>query len=772
MNSYLGLVKEYAKVHKKKNRLTVLCIAISVMLVTTVFSMADIGAEAQVRGYIQQNGNYHVTINGISDEVAEQIGGREEVKVSGWIGSAEGAVYQGKEMLVMGGGKEISAEMKLVAIEGEFPQTDNEALLDRKGLELLGLSIGNTADIPFNGGQTRQYRITGVYGDFSALSASDAHGLFLTIDGIRAVPSERYSEYYSIQFDKGVNIRRAIREIKAEYALTDEQVNENMRLLGLMGQSDDSAMWQLYYTIGALFALVALAGVFMIAGSFNMSVLERTQFFGLLRCLGASKKQIKRYIRLEGLLYSLHGIPIGLFAGCVSTWCCVLMLNIADLGDSVPKIALFQISFPGVAAGLAVGFLVVMFASGAPAKKAAGVSPQAAVTGNINRGVNRKIKRAANAKLHIDTAMGIHHAFSNKKNLILTAGSFALSIILFLGFTVLIDLMNHAVKPLKPYAPDISVTAADNSGTIDVSTADKLRGLPHIKQIYGRMIRSGIPDNDASAGETAVFVSYDKLQFHWAEEMLISGSIENAENGRGILVDHEKAQRAGWKPGDSVSLSIDGKAFEFVISGILDHVPFDAQDGEWIAICSESTFTGAIGISEYTIIDMQVNEDISAEIRSVILADMRLLDKQQSNREARAAYYTISVFIYGFLFVISLIALINIMNIVSASVSSRMNNYGVMRAVGMSGRQLKKIITAEAAAYAVTGCAVGSVLGLILHCLFYGLMITSNWGTAWRPPLAVLAVIVFSVLLTTFVSVLFPSKQIEKMSIANVLNAG
>jgi len=57
------------------------------------------------------------------------------------------------------------------------------------------------------------------------------------------------------------------------------------------------------------------------------------------------------------------------------------------------------------------------------------------------------------------------------------------------------------------------------------------------------------------------------------------------------------------------------------------------------------------------------------------------------------------------------------MDTVNASVSSRMNNYGIMRAVGMSGKQLKKIITA--AAYAITGCIAGSVLGLLLHRFFY-----------------------------------------------------
>jgi putative ABC transport system permease protein len=101
-----------------------------------------------------------------------------------------------------------------------------------------------------------------------------------------------------------------------------------------------------------------------------------------------------------------------------------------------------------------------------------------------------------------------------------------------------------------------------------------------------------------------------------------------------------------------------------------------------------------------------------------------------------------------------------------------MNNYGVMRAVGMSCKQLRKMITAEAAAYAITGSIVGSVLGLLMHRYFFGLMITSKWGENCQPPAAVLTIAIFAALFTTFVAVILPAKRIEEMSIVNVVNAG
>lgn len=771
MKSYLGLVSEYTKVHKKKNRLTVICIAISVMLVTAIFGMAELSVKAQINAYIMQQGNFHVNIKGITESAAEKISRRSDVNVSDWVAVSEDTTYQGRELIVQGSGKEFAEQMNLVVLDGRYPSSEHEALLDKRALEQFGLSIGDTIEVPFTNGQTRQYRITGIYGDFSMLTGNDAHGLFLTVDGVRAIGLEEYAQYYYIQFEKGVNIRRALSEIKAEYGLSEEQISQNRVLLGLMGQSDDSAMWQLYITAGVLFVLVTMSGVFMISSSFNMSILERTQFFGLLRCLGATKKQVKRYVRLEGLQVSIKGIPIGLFAGCLVLWSAILVLNTASLRFVLPAMPLFQISWLGIGAGTIVGFLVVMLASRAPAKKAALVSPQAAVTGNINSANNHQSGRHVSTKLRIDTSMGIRHAFSNKKNIVLTAGSVALSIILLLSFSVLTTFMEHAATPLKPYAPDITVMGKDIADTLDRSVMEEIRKLPHIKQLYGRMFCYDILSNSNGQDGTATLISYDEPQLRWAEEMLIAGDIEDVRSG-GVLIGYDEASKFNRKIGDTILLNLSGNIYPLHIAGILSDTPFNAKGSEWVLICAEEKFTELTGMRDYTVIDMQVDENISEQVRSVIPPEIMLLDKHQRNSETRAAYYTMAVFVYGFVFVIALVAFINIVNTVNASVSSRMGNYGVMRAVGMAMKQLKKMVIAEVASYTTVGIIVGGVLGLLFHKFFFAITVTSNWGDPWQPPIAVLLFTITAAILTTLIAASSPTKKIENTSIVEVVNAG
>ena len=91
-----------------------------------------------------------------------------------------------------------------------------------------------------------------------------------------------------------------------------------------------------------------------------------------------------------------------------------------------------------------------------PAKKAAKVSPLAAVSGNAND--LEPARNAANTQLlKIDTALGIYHAKANRKNLFLMTSSFALSIILFLSFSVTVEFMQHTLTPLQPWTADLSI---------------------------------------------------------------------------------------------------------------------------------------------------------------------------------------------------------------------------------------------------------------------------------------------------------------------------
>ena len=120
---------------------------------------------------------------------------------------------------------------------------------------------------------------------------------------------------------------------------------------------------------------------------------------------------------------------------------------------------------------------------------------------------------------------------------------------------------------------------------------------------------------------------------------------------------------------------------------------------------------------------------------------------------------------------IALITIFNVINSIALSVAARTKQYGVFRAIGLSTRQLSKMVIAEAATYAVSGCVVGTLVGMICNKLLFNLLISSKWGEAWTPPFAELGIILLIVILSVVLAVYGPIQKIHQMSIVDTISA-
>lgn len=140
-------------------------------------------------------------------------------------------------------------------------------------------------------------------------------------------------------------------------------------------------------------------------------------------------------------------------------------------------------------------------------------------------------------------------------------------------------------------------------------------------------------------------------------------------------------------------------------------------------------------------------------------------------QQQRNLYYTFAVLVYGFLSIIVAITIFHIMNTINLGVAAKMKEYGSMRAIGMSNRQLIKMIIAEAGTYAISGVIWGCIIGLPMHWVIYVSLITNIWGTAWSVPFIPLILIIAIVLLTSLLAVKGPAKRLQRMSIVENISA-
>ena len=783
MKNYLDLVPISAKVHRKQNRMSIICIVLAVFLVTAIFGMADMFIRGQILQTQQENGNWHIGIRNISDEDATLISSRPEVAILADYGvlnyrGEQDYTLSGKNVVICGSSESHVTEIFNTLDEGQFPTNENEALITNNAKDILDLEIGEQIVITLPNGDEMSYTISGFLNNAAKLMSEDSYGVFLTTEGFRAIypndissnPSDYTMRY--VQFNNTRNIQHSIAEIKQQFGLSDEQVSENTELLGLLGQSSNSFMLQVYAVAVVLFILVLIAGILMITSSMNSNVAQRTEFFGMVRCIGTTPKQVMRLVRKEALNWCRFAIPLGVVGGIVLVWvlCAILRQLSPEFFGGMPA---FSISYPSVIAGIVVGLLTVLLAARSPAKKASKVSPLAAVSGNAND--LQPVKKAANTKFFkIETSLGIHHAKASKKNFILMIGSFSVSIILFLAFSVTIDFMNHTLTPLQPWTADISVISPENTCSVKAEYIEELRQNSAVKNAYGRMFAYNVPVIVNGEEKVVDLISYEDMQFDWAKDYLLSGSLEKAqsENNTGLIVfDSQNNIEAG----NVITLNLNGSQADLEIAAVVSQCPFNNSPGVGKLICSEDTFRKLTGETDYTIIDIQLSKNATEndvrDIHSLVGSQYTFSDERMGNSNTRGAYYCFGLFIYGFLVLIALITLCNIINSIAMSVAAKMKQYGAFRAIGLSNRQLAKMIVAEASTYAITGIICGSILGITCNKVLFGKLITHHWGDAWSVPLVELGIIIVVVAIAVILAVRNPIKKMKETSIVDTISA-
>ena len=774
MRSYLSLVPISAKVHKRQSRMTRICIILAVFLVTSIFSMAEMWTDAETTAMRHNHGDWHIALQNVSKDEAEQIRKNSNVAVSSWYDEintdAEQNYYiDGKNAVLYGIEESYITDIMKYPTEGVYPQNENEVALSADAKELFSVKIGDEITLDTPVGDVK-YTISGFYEDDTEFN--DIIGgccVFMnrkTFDEIRRLNGVESESQFYIRFQNENGLKKTIADMMQQYNLTAENVKENTAVLGMLGASSNESVNGLYPLAVACFVIILIAGVFMISSCMNSNVAQRTKFFGMMRCIGASKQQIIRFVRLEALNWCKTAIPMGCVLGIVTCWILCAILRFFVKGEWV-DMPLFAVSINGILCGALVGVITVFIAAHSPAKQAAMVSPAAAVSGNAD--MSKNVNHAAKTRfLKVETSLGIHHATSTKKNLFLMTGSFALMIVLFLAFSACLDFVHKLLPSVtSKFTPDITIASQDDTNSLDGNLPDKIAEIEGVESAFGMMTRTAF-SVEVNGNETEIdLFSHDKTLLDTFKKSVISGDISRVyEDGNYAMAVYNQDYRLS--VGDKIKTGNQELEIVCVTSEGVGSV-----SGAPTVVCSEKTFMRLTGECRFAMISVVLKKDVSeaavSKIRDLV-GDCLFVDNREENSDINGSYWVFRIASYGFLAIISLITVLNITNSISMGVSARIKQYGAMRAVGMGSGQVAKMITAEAVTYAICGTAAGIILGLLLHYLIYAKIVITHFGGSWNIPFATIAIVLLLVVFSCIVAIYAPAKRIRNMAITATIN--
>ncbi len=775
MKSYLSLVSISGKVRKRQNRMTIFCVIISVLLVTTIFSVADMWIRASSEGLQQKHGNWHIRLENISQDTAEEISRHPDVAAIGWSETfntdGDQPFYIGEKKAALYGVDSIYlAELVNALEEGALPQGDNDVMLSSNARLALDVKIGDHVTVKTPSGDT-DFTVCGFGSDDAEYYQGQTYmvAVYMMRDAYISIMEQNHipiNPSCYIQFQDVSKASDITSEIRQQYNLPEGDISENTAIMGLAGQSSNESMKNIYGIAAVLFVIVLLAGVLMISGSMNSNVAQRTKFFGMMRCIGASRQQIIRYVRLEALNWCKTAVPVGVVTGTAIEWgiCAFLRYGI---GGEFATMPVFALSPVGLISGATVGIVTVLLAAQSPAKRASKVPPMAAVSGNsdtvlsVRHTTKRKIRK-------VERTLGIHHATASKKNWFLLTASFSLSIILFLCISVGLDFAYELMPSVnRSWQPDITLTGYANERVLDQGLSDAISRITGVELVWGSSYTEHVPAVSSRQEIDHVNItSYSEYMLDCEDESLVQGNISEIYGDSGkVMTVLDKDNPI--KVGDTIQVA--GQEIE-VVCGISSGL----YPGEYSIICSQETFARLTGEENYSMIGIQLSRQATDEtvkqINSLAGSNVIFTDERQRNQEDANSWLAAKFLLYSFMAIIAMITLFNIINSISMSVTARIKQYGAMRAVGMDGEQLTRMIAAEAFTYAVSGLIVGSGIGIVLSRFLYVKLVTRYFGSQWSLPVVLLAIIVVFDTVSAAAAVYAPAKRIRNMPITATIN--
>lgn len=725
-NDTSAIVKKLASrsitADKRRNVFIIVTIAFAVCLMTI---LALYNTANQAKWKEEERDHYQAAIVGADEQVLEQIRNDVQIEKSGL--SLQLSSFRSGESTVTvlyedQGNMELLREP---ALDGKLPEKENEIALERSYLQMLGLpaTVGQTITLDLGNGEA-DYIVSGVFGDNNSSKTYN----IVTSKAYAEKVSQAASDYeLKIRLADSDNmdmelLKSEILALAVKYGASENQVFFSSNYFAMIEDGGSSSA----LIIAALFIVIACGIV--IYSLFYISVIGKTKEYGRLKVLGTTPRQIKRIVRKESYSLSLVSIPIGLIIGSIIAF--ALM----------PGYWNWIVNVPYMVGIIIITEVMIWVSTHAPVKLAGKVSAIEAVritamsTDNqksVSKTLHRKITPAGLARMNF-----VRH----RKKTLLTMVSLGFTGVLLMciaSYSNSIDYISMARQsfPNGEYelslngdaAPeDMAVLQSENPMNDELfRVIANIPGTTNI-EVY-QQGRFTIPNAE---GITAIGLT--DAQMENFIDALTDGTMEYAEmisNNGIIIADKDNLLEHFFQLpeniGDTFPLEMsDGTVREFTIVGRADENKFgtvgiimpDVLLDELMPEIENNNFRCVIQTDGS---NPDYRNQLYTEVTNPEISILSFQDYADQVKQMLApiikAMYTIMIFVFLF-------ALLNLVNTLMTNLISRQQELGILQSVGLSNKQLSKMLSVECLCYVagtmLTTLVIGSLCGVILCKIF------------------------------------------------------
>lgn len=555
---------------------------------------------------------------------------------------------------------------------------------------------------------------------------------------------------------------RIVSSLSSALDVSEIPSNKNENLLKFQGALSDRAMSMLYGLGSIIGFIIIFSSVFVIRNSFAISVQEKNRQFGMLSSIGATTKQIRRSVIYEGFLLGVVGIPAGILLGVSVVLILVKILNvlIPDLmGETGFCFSMHPLIF---VVAILSGAITIYFSCLFPALVAGKISPIVAIRSNEDIKVKKNGLKVSNLTRKVFGIGGVISAKNlkrSKQKYKSTVISLIMSVSVFIGLYSFVGYSKEAIGFSMPDV-DYNVQVLPHGENKEVRAAYQyvidhfeMNGYTMTYHCYYGV--DGLSDYFNSYAESQVAQGRNVepavylLNDEYFKEYAKKAGIKDVKDNTAILLDRCIEINNGVREEVRYYEDIKEKSFTTFYHGISENGEDDKKTIEITRVTDviprgfegEGFIGGMLFLSEklfsaseldeewqlnYLFVDAKNPDTFEGKFNELAssqavpeLKYAYVYNYSQQVRESKNLVFVLEIFLYGFIIVISLIGVTNILNTISTNMALRSKEFAMLRSVGMTKKEFDKMIRLESVMYGLKSLIVGIPLGMLISFLVY-----------------------------------------------------